>query len=191
MNLDMLINIAIVFFIVVSVLKRMREVTNKAGDITKKPAVAPPQPAGRTAPAPRRTPTPQPSSSGQQETWPFEKVKTPAREQVEQGKSSLRRLLEELERQALPDEAWKNKGAPVVPGDQPGESTFPAYAEREAGVSVSPMRDTFEDMSEEKAYHGEADSLKALGIGFTGGELVRGIVMSEILGPPAALRDTR
>ena len=147
MNLDMLINIAIVFFIVVSVLKRMREVTNKSGDITKKTAGAPSHPAGRPAPAQRRASTSHPSPVAQQETWPFEKVKTPAREQMERGKSSLRRLLDELERQALPDEAWKNKGAPFMPEGDSRESAYDAYAGQESNESASLKGDTVIDVS--------------------------------------------
>jgi len=198
--MDFMINIIITAAIVLFILKRMTEVARKGKDITGPPVPesmfgedeeepAPSARRARTAgeppPAPRR----------------FETVGEPFPRPVQGPPPVPRRFEAPSEppaprRPAIPPEtAWRQRreGAPKVTRLQRDESVFETAEEegtriREPSGELHGMRAHASGFSGRRT-HGAGFSRMLIGSCFSRDGLVRGVIMSEILGPPVGMRN--
>lgn len=180
MSIEVIINIAIVLFIIVTALKRVNDVSKKSEDI-KKPPVRPPVPQRKNiAQAPPVRETARPAA---QETWSAGGPSEPAPAPVHEQRSLIRELLEQAMNESrgasspeLRDEVFDetSQRRPIRKAPPDYEEPVTAAAMERAGVS-----------------HAAGSGQPSLELRFGRNAVTRGIIMSEILGPPAALREDR
>lgn len=168
MNIEVLINIVIVFIIVASALKRMREVTAKSREITKPPTA----PTVVPARAEEETASPRPSGS---QSWRTEK---PEPGPMETRRYVLRDILESLNEAAEPEEndaeAAFEQLKPSASPERIPASAYETAVRPLAGRNVAAGAKKHPRM-----------------FGLEKNDVTKGIVMSEILGPPVSLRQDR
>jgi len=174
MGIDSIINLLIIFFVVYSVVKRAKAVTSKAGDLEEKP-------------------------SGVQSSKP---VMREQQESQPQRPKMLRQLLKELEKQVIvPDESPQN----VPQTNRTMQSTFGKpgeiveydsdFSTETVDVSAESLDSSVLEQIEtvifpDRSYKvkTEIQSSDNSELSFRGPELVKAIVMSEILAEPVSLR---
>ena len=166
--MELLINLIIIFVIFAAILKRFKEVAKKGEELGSSPPAAPevePEIVGRKVDVPRKEPGP-----GQVLKKLFEEL----------GEVTLERPPE----QAEPKDIMKQ--TTVLRGDvleQPWE-----LPEQIVEESVQPSEIIQPPVSYSKAAVSKEKPVSRFQLSFSGSEVVRGIVMSEILGPPVSER---
>jgi len=175
MNIEVIINLAIILFVVFSVLKRVREVSKKAQSLQGEPD---------------GTPTDIPPSERQVETR--SEYSEPAMPEGPAIPETRRRVMNEKKQDGVPPILRKFlEEFEVIPREQ--EMGHPIQLDEEDFNELEPVERKKPDMvrkpTPSKKRYKERVPEMVLGIEFSRNDLVRGIVMREILGPPVALRE--
>jgi hypothetical protein len=166
--MEVLINIIIILVILIAIFKRMQDVAKKGGDITGQPS-SPPMSHGW----PER-PEREPEIFGEEDTFP-EPEPEPTRE-FKPVESPRRTFSEKIYRF---EEEEKQASFPSQEAEKPGEYQ-PVYE------TARKVTDSTRKMGRHHRESGEFKLCPALAS--CQSELVRGIILSEILGKPIALR---
>jgi len=162
--MEMLINLVIIFVILIAIIKRMQDVAKKGGDITGRPSDSS-LPTGNWSERPVREPDVFPHE------YPFEEEEEPFPE-IRPVASPSRSFMEKIQRF---EEEKKQTSFPDDETELSGE-----YQPVSAAASIRSARGPAKP-------HIRAVRL-CPALGMCESELVRGIVLSEILGKPIALR---
>jgi len=179
MNIEFLINILIIFFILASAFKRLNEMAKKAKELKESPPGPVPPVSDVSGTMEEAVPVPE-----EGEVWP---------ERVPRGEPPLRRTLKELleEPEPVPEETpsvvlpeWEETAGRVVTVEEPRPYEYPPAGTEESPGSIEPAEPAARSTRETA---GET-SAAGLRLRFDGSEVVRGIVMGEILGPPVSMR---
>jgi len=151
--MDLLIQIIIIVVIVLSILKRMKEVAGKGEELGAPPPVAPP-----VSPPMVERPL-----------MPVQRVEEVEKTVKQAEPSGMLKELRELFQQELPEPAVEE--VPLTPEE------FPPVSE-----------DILQPVSYREIVIPKKEPAPLLSLSFTGTEAAKGIVLSEILGPPVSLR---
>jgi len=169
MDIELIINIAIILFIIFSVLKRTQEVSKKSQDIKKPPETSRP-------PLQRRPASPVQQETARRETPTATRTETILRQDKPAGEKPLwRQMLEELDIYPETERTVKKEA------QEAGERVVAEV--KKAKESPKPVIATVNIPDEY-----EPKPLHQLKLHFAGDDLVRGIVMSEILGQPVSMK---
>jgi len=182
MNIELLINVVLFFILLASGFKRLNEMSKKAKELRESPQ-RPVPPAsdipGTIEEEERVEPVPE-----EGEAWA---------ERVPRGEPPLRRTLKELleEPEPVPGETppdvfpeWEETTGRVVPEEEPPPYEYPSADTEElsgGGETAEPVAHSSRETAGENAAAG-------LRLRFEGPDVVRGVVMGEILGPPVSMR---
>jgi len=163
--MDVLINIIIILVIIISIFKRMQEVAKKGGDITGQPSAPPESQAW-----PELSEN-EPEILEEEAFYP-ESASYP---EMKPAESPRRNFAEKIYRF---EEEEKQSSFPTPQTETPGEFQ-PVY---QAARLSEPSKEKASD------HRGGAEYKLCPALTTCSSELVRGIIMSEILGKPVALR---
>lgn len=178
MNIDILINVVILFIIIMSLLKRVQEISKK-GDEVKKVPEGPPDPLAET----------------------IKKAKQRAKEQSEPVRRSIREVFDEPRREPAAPKPERPEPPPATPSLEDifkrlsGETipevqqTQPEPVVPELEPEPFPEPPAVKTPRVRKKYVQPRNQAPALS--FEGSDVVRGIIMGEILGPPVSMRSER
>jgi len=182
MDIEIIINLIIIIAIVLSVLKRLQDVSKKSEEI-KKPQRRPPAKPTATRTAPTAQQSGAPDTAGRPGGEPMK----------QRPRSIIEELIKEL--QPVPETRPATTAEAPEAADEPsvfGEDTW-EMKDKEFAASAFESRGTDNEFREpgtgERALSIEERAHIGLKLDFTGPDLVRGIVMREILGPPVSLRE--
>jgi len=183
MNMEVLINVVILFIIIVSLLKRVQAVSKK-GDEVKRVPEGPPDPLAETIKEAQRRSEMQERMNRRTIREVFEEPeRQPAappiqQEEIPSGPPSLEDIFRRITDEIRPD-IQEMAPEPVK------EEMFPSEQVSE------PVPEPQYDSTPSKRFMAARRRKHPVGLSFKGPEVVRGIVLSEILGPPVALRSER
>jgi hypothetical protein len=169
--MEVIFNLIIILVVVFTVMKRLQEVAQKGVDIKQPPLTRPPAPSGTTMSSSREMTTEYTTTEPEQ-PLPQRPSPFPLREMVETMERQYRYITEP----PLPP-------VPVMRYEPAAEDAFEAVAPSAAPkllqrqvVASAPQRGTAPN--------------RHLVLAFNSETVLNGMIMSEILGPPVALRTT-
>ena len=185
--MEHLINIVIVFIIIASILKRLREVGETRGNL------------GKPAPPDQRPVVSHiPSSAPPQEKQPIpaDQMRPPVMSMEQTQPVSEVPFDSEM----MEPEFWPVERLPEIPTLRPEYNTALSEetwerAEQEIEERIRESQEAYRNSLDQQASdvkeHIPMQPTGAIGLRFTGDAVVNGIIMSEILGPPKSLREEK
>jgi hypothetical protein len=162
--MEMIVNLLIIFVILVAIIKRMQDVAKKGGDITGRPS-DPSLPAGGWPERPVR------EADVFTEEFPYEDEEEPYRE--------TRPV--ESPRRSFSDKIYRFE-------EERKQMSFPSADTELTGEYQPVSEDATVRAARRSARSGKRAGKLCPALGMCESELVRGIILSEILGKPIALR---
>ncbi len=183
MNIDIIINVVILFIIIMSLLKRVKEISKK-GDEVKKMPEGPPDPLAETIKTEKQRAKEQSEPVRRSIREVFDEPRrgpaAPKQERPEAPPAtpSLEDVFKRLSGEIIP-EVQQTQSEPVAPEPQVPKPE-PEPVPEPPSVRIPKVRKTYVQPRNQSPV-----------LSFEGSEVVRGIIMGEILGPPVSMRSER